>query len=125
MFFPYLLSLFLAVDKLGINLKQEELVSERIQSCLDQWQRVVIFYSLRLMLAPVIETIVQLDRLLYLAEEGKIKRTDQYIFVFLKAKYIHTFLFETQAGMAVFFHYSTADYPQEIMLSFVLNLISN
>ncbi|XP_037082018.1 protein RRNAD1-like [Pollicipes pollicipes] len=37
---------------------------------LRQWRRVVAFYSLRLMLAPVIETVILLDRMLYLWEHG-------------------------------------------------------
>lgn len=36
-----------------------------------QWKRVVIFYTLRLLLAPLVETILLLDRLLYLKEHGK------------------------------------------------------
>lgn len=56
---------------MNIVLNQTDLTSERVHSCLKQWQRVVIFYSLRLMLAPVIETVVQLDRLLYLTEQGR------------------------------------------------------
>ena len=36
-----------------------------------QWKRVVIFYTLRLLLAPLVETILLLDRLLYLKELGK------------------------------------------------------
>ena len=55
---------------MDIVLDRGDLSSEDIQSCLKQWQRVVIFYSLRLMLAPVIESFVQLDRLLYLTEQG-------------------------------------------------------
>lgn len=46
--------------------------STHIQSCLAQWHRVVAFYSLRLLLAPIIETVLQLDRLLYLSEQGKL-----------------------------------------------------
>lgn len=56
---------------MNVVLDQNELTSGRVRSCLEQWQRVVIFYSLRLMLAPVIETVVQLDRLLYLREQGR------------------------------------------------------
>ena len=36
-----------------------------------QWKRVVIFYTLRLLLAPLVETILLLDRLLFLKELGK------------------------------------------------------
>ncbi|XP_043198856.1 protein RRNAD1-like [Amphibalanus amphitrite] len=37
---------------------------------LAHWRRVVAFYSLRLMLAPVIETVILLDRQMYLWEHG-------------------------------------------------------
>ena len=59
-----------ALDRMDVELNSSDLLSEHIQSCLEQWKRVVMFYSLRLMLAPVIETVVQLDRLLYLTEQG-------------------------------------------------------
>ncbi|XP_046642019.1 methyltransferase-like protein 25B isoform X2 [Daphnia pulicaria] len=59
-----------ALDKMDVKLDFSDLSSEHVHSCLKQWKRVVMFYSLRLMLAPVIETVVQLDRLLYLAEQG-------------------------------------------------------
>lgn len=60
----------LAVDKMNIVLNQDDLTSQHVQSCMEQWKRVVVFYSLRLLLAPVIETVIQLDRLLYLSEQG-------------------------------------------------------
>lgn len=70
--FHYLLIfLFTALDKMDVVLDEGDLSSQHVKSCLEQWQRVVIFYTLRLMVAPVIETIVQLDRLLYLAEQGE------------------------------------------------------
>lgn len=56
---------------MDVVLDRNDLTSQRVHSCLEQWQRVVIFYSIRLMLAPVIETVVQLDRLLYLKEQGR------------------------------------------------------
>jgi hypothetical protein len=64
-----------ALDKMDVKLDFSDLSSEHVHSCLKQWKRVVMFYSLRLMLAPVIETVVQLDRLLYLAEQGKLSKT--------------------------------------------------
>jgi len=42
-----------------------------MQMNLLQWKRVVIFYTLRLLLAPLVETILLLDRLIYLKELGK------------------------------------------------------
>lgn len=38
---------------------------------LAQQGRVVVFFSLALLLAPVVETLVLLDRMLYLQENGK------------------------------------------------------
>ena len=55
---------------MNVTLDLSELSSQQVQLCLEQWRRVVIFYSLRLMIAPVIESYVQMDRLLYLAEQG-------------------------------------------------------
>jgi hypothetical protein len=63
----------LAFIKLGLEVPQEDLKSEETQLNLLQWKRVVIFYTLRLLLAPLVETILLLDRLLYLQELGKNK----------------------------------------------------
>lgn len=46
-----------------------------VQSALKDWEKVVKFYSIRLMLAPLIETSILLDRLLYLRENDSIKAT--------------------------------------------------
>jgi len=61
----------LAFQKLGLEVRREDLESEEMQMNLLQWKRVVIFYTLRLLLAPLVETILLLDRLLYLKELGK------------------------------------------------------
>lgn len=58
-----------ATGKLGVDLKLEE-NKEVIDDLTAQWWNVVTFYSLRLMLAPVIETVVLLDRMLSLYERG-------------------------------------------------------
>ncbi|XP_061709303.1 methyltransferase-like protein 25B [Cydia pomonella] len=42
----------------------------RGESDLLQWRRVVTLYTLRLVLAPVVETVVLLDRVLYVLEHG-------------------------------------------------------
>ncbi|XP_020283775.1 protein RRNAD1-like isoform X1 [Pseudomyrmex gracilis] len=42
----------------------------QIQSYLNQWQQIVIFGALRTMLAPLVETVVLLDRFLYLSENN-------------------------------------------------------
>lgn len=55
---------------MDVQFDSNELSSPHVNLCLDQWKRVVAFYSLRLLLAPLIETAVQLDRLLYIYEKG-------------------------------------------------------
>lgn len=54
----------------------EDLVSmeTEIRSMLDDWMKVVYFYTLRVMVAPVIETVVLLDRALFVVENGKIHK---------------------------------------------------
>uniref|UniRef100_A0A182SHT8 Methyltransferase domain-containing protein n=1 Tax=Anopheles maculatus TaxID=74869 RepID=A0A182SHT8_9DIPT len=59
-----------AVDGLGIVIPVEEIQSEETQQNLARWEEVVKFYTLRLMFAPLIETIVLYDRLLFLLEKG-------------------------------------------------------
>lgn len=61
----------MAFIKLGLKVPLEDLESEETLVNLSQWKRVVIFYTLRLLLAPLVETILLLDRLLYLQELGK------------------------------------------------------
>jgi hypothetical protein len=61
----------LVFRKLGLEVPLEDVESEEMQMNLLQWKRVVIFYTLRLLLAPLVETILLLDRLLYLKELGK------------------------------------------------------
>jgi hypothetical protein len=45
-------------------------LQERIDSYLKDWWKVVVYYSLRLIFAPIIETAILLDRCLYLQEQG-------------------------------------------------------
>ncbi|KAI4893287.1 hypothetical protein NFI96_019690 [Prochilodus magdalenae] len=42
----------------------------RVESMLEQQGRVVVYFSLALLLAPVVETLVLLDRMLFLQEKG-------------------------------------------------------
>lgn len=42
-----------------------------LQAYQAQENRVVAFFSLALLLAPLVETLILLDRLLYLQEQGK------------------------------------------------------
>lgn len=45
---------------------------ERVEAMLKQQGRVVVFFSLSLLLAPVVETLVLLDRMIYLQENGEL-----------------------------------------------------
>lgn len=44
---------------------------ERVEAMLKQQGRVVVYFSLSLLLAPVVETLVLLDRMIYLRENGE------------------------------------------------------
>ncbi|KAH8372966.1 hypothetical protein KR009_009164 [Drosophila setifemur] len=46
------------------------LSSEQTETDLANWQRTVIFYTLRLMLAPLVESIILYDRCLFIMENG-------------------------------------------------------
>lgn len=56
--------------KLNISIKNSDLNSPEVDSYLKEWLNVVIFYTLRLQMAPLLETIILLDRLLYIHENG-------------------------------------------------------
>jgi len=49
---------------------EEELTCPEVEKRLARWWEVVTFYSLRLAMAPVIETVILLDRQLFLYENG-------------------------------------------------------
>jgi hypothetical protein len=70
----------LAFVNLGLAVPLEEIESEETQLDLLQWKRVVVFYTLRLLLAPLVETILLLDRVLYLKELGKNGLCSQMVF---------------------------------------------
>lgn len=44
--------------------------AERVETMLDQQVQVVVYFSLSMLLAPVVETLVLLDRMIYLQENG-------------------------------------------------------
>lgn len=44
----------------------------------DEWERVVIYFLLRTTLAPCIETLILLDRQLFLEEKGKKSLVEQH-----------------------------------------------
>uniref|UniRef100_A0A3P9L3X5 Ribosomal RNA adenine dimethylase domain containing 1 n=1 Tax=Oryzias latipes TaxID=8090 RepID=A0A3P9L3X5_ORYLA len=43
---------------------------ERVEAMMEQQRRVVVYFSLTMLLAPVVETLVLLDRIIYLQENG-------------------------------------------------------
>jgi len=49
---------------------EEELTDPKIDAQLGQWWEVVTFYTLRLAMAPIIETVILLDRCLFLYENN-------------------------------------------------------
>uniref|UniRef100_A0A182QV05 Methyltransferase domain-containing protein n=1 Tax=Anopheles farauti TaxID=69004 RepID=A0A182QV05_9DIPT len=65
-----------AVAGLGIVIPREETHSDQTRHNLDHWEEVVKFYTLRLMFAPLVETIILYDRLLFLLEQGANARID-------------------------------------------------
>ncbi|XP_064215579.1 methyltransferase-like protein 25B [Tribolium castaneum] len=68
-----------ATEKLKIDFGDVKLQSSEIEDLLAQWRDVVVFYSLRLLFAPLIESIIHLDRLLFVEETGN---TGQIVPVF-------------------------------------------
>lgn len=60
-----------ATSGMGLDLPETAMESPEIESDLRHWERVVKFYTLRLMFAPLVESIVLYDRWLYLLEQGE------------------------------------------------------
>ncbi|CAG9796340.1 unnamed protein product [Diatraea saccharalis] len=60
----------LAMERLNVPLPTKTEVWLRGQTDVQMWRRVVTVYSLRLVLAPLVETVVLLDRLLFILEHG-------------------------------------------------------
>jgi hypothetical protein len=59
------------LKRLGID--ESEVSSDLMREAeemAEHWRDVVVFYTLRLSLAPLVETAVLLDRMLYLYEQG-------------------------------------------------------
>lgn len=73
-----------------IEIPENDIDASETNENLANWKLVVIFYTLRLMLAPIVETIILYDRILYLYENGRINYFEvlytfliQFIFLFL------------------------------------------
>lgn len=54
-----------------VNVTEEELNALDVERDLREWKKVVIFYSLRLFLAPLLESIILYDRMLWILEGGE------------------------------------------------------
>ncbi|XP_052898851.1 methyltransferase-like protein 25B [Anopheles moucheti] len=65
-----------AIAGLGIIIPEKDIQSQETQLNLSRWEEVVKFYTIRLMFAPLIETIILYDRLLFLLEKGVQTRID-------------------------------------------------
>ena len=60
-----------ATKNLGISFDfNNKVLLKSIDSHLEEWWHVVVYYSLRLLFAPLIETAILLDRSLFLLEQG-------------------------------------------------------
>lgn len=60
-----------ALDRADVLIPPTEMTSPDTVQNLDRWKDVVVLYTLRLLLAPLVETVVLWDRLLFLKENGK------------------------------------------------------
>lgn len=58
------------LERLQLSSEIPDNILEGASCFLEQWRQVVIFYSLRLSLSPVVESLILLDRQLYLYEQG-------------------------------------------------------
>ena len=59
------------MDKLKLpHLDKSEVINEKIDEMLGEWNKVMVVFTLSLVVAPVIETVMLLDRLIYLSENG-------------------------------------------------------
>ncbi|XP_040433940.1 protein RRNAD1 [Falco naumanni] len=60
----------LGLPRVGLDPATIPLETEAVGAMLEQQHKVVAFFSLTLLLAPLVETLILLDRLLYLREQG-------------------------------------------------------
>lgn len=58
-----------ATSHLNIVIPEDEIFSEDIEYNLKCWKQIVIFYTLRLMLAPLVESVILYDRMLSVLEK--------------------------------------------------------
>lgn len=60
-----------ATSHLRIVIPEDEIFSADVERDLRCWKKIVIFYTLRLMLAPLVESVILYDRMLYVLEKRK------------------------------------------------------
>ena len=48
----------------------KDVITDEITEMLKQWNKVIVLFALAQMMGPVIETVILLDRMLYLKENG-------------------------------------------------------
>lgn len=58
----------------GLQIPDDDIESADTMENLNNWKLIVIFYTIRLMLAPIIESVILNDRLLCLIERGNTNR---------------------------------------------------
>lgn len=93
---------------------------ERVEAMLKQQSRVVAYFSLTLLLAPVVETLVLLDRMIYLQEKGHFFHTvTNTTFSRLFSSDVCVFL---QVWTVSLFLYSTPIFLQETLCWWLLRL---
>lgn len=56
----------------GVSIPESDINSPDTLENLEQWKLLVIFYTLRLMIAPLVESVIIYDRQLYLLEHGNL-----------------------------------------------------
>lgn len=90
---------------------------ERVEAMLKQQARVVVFFSLSLLLAPVVETLVLLDRMIYLQENGELSPPPPPN----STPPAQALCLPLQVWTASWFPFSTPIFPQEILCWWVRN----
>jgi len=63
-----------ATRGLEVNIPVEALESELVQSYLQQMDQVVTFYSLRLLVAPLVEMFILLDYLMFVEQHPQVSQ---------------------------------------------------
>lgn len=81
-----------AVANMNISIPEHEINSKETEKNLSNWKNVVIFYTLRLMLAPLVESVILYDRFLHILETG------ECMMLHLLDSYIHSIYFLTISG---------------------------